>query len=275
MRLLLALVALGGHGRMLKVLAEAAGMPSSKAHRYLVSMVRMGFADRDPATGHYRLGPAAIRVGVAALGSNDALSLSVEAMVKLRDELDHTMALTVWGNDGPVIVRVEEAERLMTVGFRVGKSLPLLASAAGRLFASSMPAALVEPVLLNEIRANQGRPHGRLITSRGEAGRLLSDVRARGLSRIEGDITPGISAMAAPVFDYRGHLATVITAIGPRGGFDPRWNGPVALALRRRTVELSAHLGFTGHRPADRDGRTGAAPDRRGARRPAAAVRRP
>lgn len=247
MRLLLAFVALGGHGQMLKVLAGAAGMPPSKAHRYLVSMIRMGFVDRDPASGYYRLGPTAIRVGVSALGSIDAVSLSVEAMIKLRDEIDHTMALTVWGSGAPVIVRVEEAERLMTVGFRVGKSLPLLASAAGRLFAAFLPPALVEPALRNEIRANRRRAQGRLITSRAAAERMLSEVRARGLSRIEGDITPGISALAAPVFDYRGHLATVITAIGPRGGFDPRWNGPVAAAMRRDTARLSAHLGFAGH----------------------------
>src|SRR3990172_10861430 len=118
MRLLLAFLELGGRGHMLKVLAEAVHMPSSKAHRYLVSLIRTGFVDRDPATGHYRLGPKAVQIGVAALGSIDAVALSVEAMIKLHDELDHTMALTVWGSHSPVIVRVEEADRLMTVGFR-------------------------------------------------------------------------------------------------------------------------------------------------------------
>lgn len=56
MGLFLTFVALGGHGHMLKVLAEAAHIPSSKAHRYLLSMIRMGFVDRDPANGRYRLG---------------------------------------------------------------------------------------------------------------------------------------------------------------------------------------------------------------------------
>ncbi len=139
MRLLLAFVELGGRGQMLKVLAEAAHMPSSKAHRYLVSLIRMGFVDRDPATGHYRLGPKAVQVGVSALGSIDAIALSGEEMVRLHDELDHTMALTVWGSGNPVIVRVEEADRLMTVGFRIGKSLPILTSASGQLFAAFLP----------------------------------------------------------------------------------------------------------------------------------------
>src|SRR3990172_11953420 len=152
MQLLLAFVELGGRGHMLKVLAEAVHMPSSKAHRYLVSLIRTGFVDRDPATGHYRLGPKAVQIGVAALGSIDAVALSVEAMIKLHDELDHTMALTVWGSHSPVIVRVKEADCLMTVGFRVGKSLPLLASAAGQLLAAFLPRSAVEPLLRSDVR---------------------------------------------------------------------------------------------------------------------------
>ena len=254
MQLLLAFVELGGRGHMLKVLAEAARMPSSKAHRYLVSLIRTGFVDRDPATGHYRLGPKAVQVGVSALGSIDAVALSGEEMVKLHDELDHTMALTVWGSGSPVIVRVEEADRLMTVGFRIGKSLPLLASAAGQLFAAFLPRATIEPLLEHEIRSRQGRAAGRPIRSMAQAERLLEQVRARGLSRIAGDITPGISALGAPVFDNRGHPATVISAIGPSGAFDSNWNGPIANAMKRHTAELSRKLGFTGHRQTGRPG---------------------
>ncbi len=250
MRLLLAFVELGGRGQMLKVLAEAARMPSSKAHRYLVSLIRMGFVDRDPATGHYRLGPKAVQVGVSALGSIDAIALSGEEMVKLHDELDHTMALTVWGSGNPVIVRVEEADRLMTVGFRIGKSLPILTSASGQIFAAFLPRATIEPLLEQEIRSRQCRVSGRLVRSLAQAGRVLDEVRERGLSRIAGDITPGISALAAPVFDNRGYPATVITAIGPRGAFDSRWDGPLARAMKRRTAELSRKLGYTGPRGA-------------------------
>jgi hypothetical protein len=66
------------------------------------------------------------------------------------------------------------------------------------------------------------------------------------LSRIAGDITPGINALGAPVFDHRGYPATVITAIGPAGSFDSSWSGSVATAMRQRTEELSRKLGFAG-----------------------------
>jgi DNA-binding IclR family transcriptional regulator len=245
MKLLLSFAALGGRSHQLKVLAEAAGMPPSKAHRYLVSLIRMGFVERDGLNGRYRLGPKSIELGAAALDAMDAVALSVEAMVALHDELDHTMALTVWGSQQPVIVRVEEADRLLTVGFRVGKSLPLLGSAAGLLFSAFLPRATIEPLLQAEVAANKARP-GRAVRSMAEAERLLAEVRQRGLARIAGDITPGINALGAPVFDHRGYPVTAISAIGPDGSFDLTWNGTVARALKRRTDELSRRLGFAG-----------------------------
>jgi DNA-binding IclR family transcriptional regulator len=249
MKLLLSFAALGGRSHQLKVLAEAAGMPPSKAHRYLVSLIRMGFVERDGLNGRYRLGPKSLELGAAALDAIDAVDLSVEGMIALHDELDHTMALSVWGTQAPVIVRVEEADRLVTVSFRVGKSLPLLGSAAGQLFCAFLPRATIEPLLQSEVAAN--RQHGRRhVRSMAEAERLLADVRQRGLSRIAGDITPGINAMAGPVFDHRGYPATAISAIGPDGSFDSSWSGPVATALRRKCEELSRRLGFHAARAA-------------------------
>ena len=244
MQLLLAFVTLGGRTHQLKVLAEAAGMPPSKAHRYLVSLIRMGFVGRDELTGHYRLGPRSIELGASAIHAMDSVSLSIEAMIKLHDELDHTMVLSVWGTQSPVILRVEEADRLITVSFRVGKSLPLLASAAGLLFAAFLPRQVTEPLIQAEIRGNRERSGGKLIRSMAEADRLIGEVRTRGLSRIAGDITPGIDAMGAPVFDNRGYPAAVISAVGPDGSFDSNWTGPVANALRERCAEVSHQLGF-------------------------------
>ena len=244
MQLLLAFVNLGGRTHQLKVLAEAAGMPPSKAHRYLVSLIRMGFVGRDELTGHYRLGPRSIELGATAVHAMDSVSLSIEAMIKLHDELDHTMTLSVWGTQSPVILRVEEADQLVTVTFRVGKSLPLLTSAAGLLFSAFLPRQVVEPLIQAEVRSNRERRGDKLIRSMAEADRLVTEVRARRLARITGDITPGINAMAAPVFDSRGYPAAVISAIGPAGSFDSSWTGTVATALRRQCEEVSRQLGF-------------------------------
>src|SRR5690606_930861 len=51
----------------LRDLAAAAGMTSAKAHPYLVSFVRVGLVQQDPATGQYDLGPFALQMGLVSL----------------------------------------------------------------------------------------------------------------------------------------------------------------------------------------------------------------
>jgi DNA-binding IclR family transcriptional regulator len=56
-----------GQALMLKEIAAAAGMPASKAHRYLVSLVRSGLVEQDSQNLKYDLGPLAIPLGLAAV----------------------------------------------------------------------------------------------------------------------------------------------------------------------------------------------------------------
>jgi DNA-binding IclR family transcriptional regulator len=53
----------------------------------------------------------------------------------------------------------------------------------------------------------------------------------------------GISAVAAPVYDYAGRVCAVLTALGATGGFDPAIDGPIAMAVRREAEATSAILG--------------------------------
>ena len=50
----------------LKDVAAAAEMPPSKAHRYLVSLIRTGLIEQDPLTSRYKLGPFALDIGLVA-----------------------------------------------------------------------------------------------------------------------------------------------------------------------------------------------------------------
>ena len=43
----------GQRAMMLKEIAAAANMPASKAHRYLVSLIRSGLVEQDPMTSRY------------------------------------------------------------------------------------------------------------------------------------------------------------------------------------------------------------------------------
>jgi len=115
-------------------LAEHVGMPASKVHRYLQALIASGFAEQDATTNHYGLGPAALFVGLAALGRLDVVKLATPYLAELRDELNETCFLAVWGNRGPTVVHVEQAVRAVTLVTQVGSVLPLLGSSTGLVF---------------------------------------------------------------------------------------------------------------------------------------------
>ena len=123
----------------LKDIAAAAEMPPSKAHRYLVSLIRTGLIEQDTMTSRYKLGPFALGIGLVALDRLDRVRLGLAAISELRERINETVGLAVWGDHGPVMVRWERPQRPITVNVVTGTSLPLLTSASGRVFAAWLP----------------------------------------------------------------------------------------------------------------------------------------
>ena len=86
----------GHRAMMLKEIAAAADIPPSKAHRYLVSLIRSGLIEQDPATSRYSLGPFALNIGLVAIDRLDRIRLGMAAISELRDEINETTAIAVW-----------------------------------------------------------------------------------------------------------------------------------------------------------------------------------
>ncbi|MBX9960006.1 MAG: IclR family transcriptional regulator [Burkholderiaceae bacterium] len=230
---------------MLRDLAAAASMSAAKAHRYLVSFQRLGLVSQDAASARYDLGPAALRMGLAAITRLDAVKLARERLPALMPQIGHTLALAVWGNHGPTIVHWEESPEAVTVNLRLGDVMPLLSSATGRCFAAHVSREAIAPLLRAELaRARQlGRTD--LPRTQAELKALLDDVRARGLARVVDTLLPGIAGFCAPVFDFDGHLVLGIVAMGSIATFDTDWDGAVATALGQAARQLSRDLGHS------------------------------
>ena len=248
-KLLLALV---HHGRSmaLKDLAREAGMAAAKAHPYLVSFGKLGLIEQDADSGRYGLGPLAMQLGLIGMQQFDPVRLAAPRIAELAQALNLTVAIAVWGNRGPTIVRVEEAPSAVHVNMRHGTVMSLRGTASGLLFAAHMAldkvldAMAQEPddlvhALARSTASQRTRPR-RLDES---LAAQLAEVRAQGLSRVVDAGVPGVSAMAAPVFDERGSMVLSIAAIGPTAMFDSRLDGPVARALTDAARGLSRQLG--------------------------------
>lgn len=238
-RLLLALADQPGP-MTLKDLAAAADLPASRAHPYLVSYARMQLVEQDASSGRYALGPAARRIGLAALRQWDPLKAATSMAERLAAETGHAAALAVWGSHGPTIVRMVEARQPLHVAMRVGHVMSVLGTATGRAFMAVLPAerlreALVGP--LGEWRERRAPAVQRgLAQARREA---VAEWTAHGVMRAEGRPIPGVNAFSAPVFGPDGEVALVITLLDHDDRLTADSCGPAAGLLRAAASELS------------------------------------
>ena len=232
----------GQRSMMLKDIAAAAGMPASKAHRYLVSLIRAGMVEQDSMTSRYNLGPFALNIGLVAIDRLDRVRLGLSAIVELRDTINETTALAVWGETGPVIVRWERPRRPITVNVVTGTSLSLLSTASGRVFAAWLPKAFVDPLIAKELKIKAPS----YLKTRSDVETMLEKIRADGVASISGQyMVKGVEAAAAPVFNFKNEITMTVVVVGVEGMIDLNQNSQVLAELKRSARELSARLGAT------------------------------
>jgi len=240
---------------MLRDLAAAASMSAAKAHRYLVSFQRMGLVMQDPLSTRYDLGPAALRLGLASLSRLDAVKLARERIDRLLTETGHTLAIAVWGNQGPTMVHWSEAPQTVPVTLRLGDVMPLLTSATGRCFAAFMgqegrDAQRIAPMIREELARLKKMPRNALPrvdvpqTSQ-DVEAILEETRRQGLGRVVHSLLPGVGGLCAPVFDAQGRMALGLVVLGSVATLDTDWTGTPAQSLRRCAEQLSADLGHS------------------------------
>ncbi|HJV52861.1 MAG TPA: IclR family transcriptional regulator [Noviherbaspirillum sp.] len=244
----------------LSALAKSAGMPAAKAHRYLVSLIRIGLVEQDPATGLYDLGALALELGLVSLGRLDAVRLADQTLVSLRDATNETVALSAWGNFGPTYIRLLQSRRPVTINLQIGSVMPMTYTASGLCFAAFMPERETDDLLRAELAQNR-REQLDAPQSEQEFAPLLQETRMHGMARMIGHLDPGavrtpgrtraaerlvagFNAFSAPVFDHEGRMRFALTVVGSAAHIDHAWDGPIAQQTRAHAQQLSQRLGY-------------------------------
>jgi DNA-binding IclR family transcriptional regulator len=204
----------------LRELAAAGHMSPGKVHRYLASFLASGLARQDPDTRKYELGPLALQIGLAALNSYQPLRDAIALQHELRNHLDETMVLSVWGTQGPTIIHVAESSQPIIMTMRVGAVLPILATASGLAFAAFLPRHITRPFIRSALKADEGL--NLFARDKASIDRLIAQVREKGYAFNQGHLMSGISAAAFPLIDRTTTLVAVLAVMGRHERVNPR-----------------------------------------------------
>lgn len=195
----------------LKDIAPLAGLTASAANNYLVSLVRIGLAAADEKPGHYRLGPAALSLGVSAIQQIDGFEIVRREVTNLRDMTKRSAAVTTWTDDGPISLFKQDGDQRGAFEFRTGL-IPMLTSAAGKIYAARLPANLTTHLIEQEWDAVfDGKP---------DVGKFREDasreLKRRGYTTIVRSDLSGYVSIAAPILDWNGDIRFTLSLAGTR-----------------------------------------------------------
>jgi DNA-binding IclR family transcriptional regulator len=227
----------------LKDLAARAGLPPSRAHPYLVSYGRLGLVQQDAASGLYALGPAALQLGLTALQQCDPIRAVEPVAAALAAQTGQAVAVAVWGNFGPTIVRMIDARQPLHVAMRAGTVMSLFGTATGRAFAAVMAPGQISHALAGTALGGQDAAvHP--VDPQADRAAAQEDYARHGCARAVGRPIPGVNAFSAPVFNHDGEPVLVLTLLGHQDHVPAAWSSAMAVAVKHAAAEVSARLGW-------------------------------
>lgn len=216
----------------LKAVSQAAGMPASKTHRYLQSLVKCGLVVQDRQNGRYALGPGAVQLGLAGLSRIDPVRNACREAARMAWEFDVGVAVSVFSPQGPVVVAYEEPSATVQPPILVGSRMTWLASAPGQVFLAHLPRARAVNLVMATIAA--GCRHAVDIDG------LAHRVRQRGYAEAPEGAASGTGCIAAPVFDAVHAVGAVVAFASPKPDLtDPKRRYVGALLAETRALSLA------------------------------------
>ena len=194
-------------------LAELTGEPRSTVYRQLASLQDLGLIEPGRRRGTYLLGLKLFRLGRAIVSRFDERQAALPVMEQIHAETGETIYLCVRrGYDAVCIERIDGA-RVNVQALGLGGSLPLHAGAVSRALLAFEP-----PDSWNDYLEHRQLE---VLTPKTPATRdaVIKELRAtreRGYAISDEDVTPGVAAIGAPIFDHTGAVRAALSAGGMR-----------------------------------------------------------
>jgi DNA-binding IclR family transcriptional regulator len=222
--------------------AEVVDEPVSSTYRLLTSLTRIGWVDRGSRRGLYRLGLFFMRIGGMVEDKIDIRERALPSLHHLLAETGATTYLCIRRGTRAVCVERLEGRDVRSLALRLGDSLPLNTGGAPVVLLSFLPQGERDALIDEYARQAdaQSTPF-----SRAALEDTVAAVQARGYSISDGDVTPGVAAIGAPIFNHRGELEAAISASGLH---DQILGSPntVADLVVASAAAVSLALGFRG-----------------------------
>lgn len=198
-------------------LARALGVSKSMVARLLETLREHGYVVQDPVTRRYRLGLNVVGLVRAAQAGFALHRVALPVMQQLTAETGETSFLTVVEDEQVVVLERVEGSHPLKYTLAVGARAPLHAGASNKVLLAFLPEPQREAYLSRPL----ARYTERTLTDPDRLREVLARIRQEGYDHSAGELSPGASAVAAPVFGRDGGVVGAVSVVGPELRFGP------------------------------------------------------
>ena len=223
-------------------LTELLGEPVTSVYRMLATLAEAGWVEQIGHRGAYRVGSKMLSLAGELTRQLDLRRACRPVLQQIHEATGETTFLCIRRGTRAVCIERLDGIRVNSRVLQLGESLPLHVGAAPRALLAFEGRAAWEEYAA--IMNHSGEPW-RDVRSRSEFYADLEEIRAQGYVRSDNNVTPGIAAIGAPIFDHRGDVVASLSVSGLREGvLAPAGDHPSVTELVRQGAQtLSRYLG--------------------------------
>ena len=223
-------------------LTEVLDEPVSSVYRMLATLAEAGWVEQLGPRGAFRIGSKLISLSGKLLNDLDLRRAAVPVLRSIHEATGETAFMCIRRNTRAVCIERVDGKRVNSRLLSLGGSLPLHTGAAPRALLAFEDRQTWDDYA-TIISQNADIQFD--VRARTKFYADLEAIRSAGYSVSDDDLTPGIAAVGAPVFDHKGHVVASLSVSGLRAGIlTEAKDGRTVIELARDGARrLSEYLG--------------------------------
>lgn len=228
------------HDQSLEQVARGSGLSESTALRYLMSLAKHDFVERNARTGTFRLGLRLFRLGTLAVDRRDVVDIARSAMDQLLRTFGESVNLATRQAGNIVLISVLDSPNPVRKGSRVGETDVWHATSLGKAILAQMGDAEAQGILAS-VALTAFTPN--TMTTVEAVLRDLKAVRTRGYSIDDEEAVEGLRCVGAAIRDHDGNPTYGLSVSGPKSRMSYGRIQEIGHALAESAGDLSRQLG--------------------------------
>jgi IclR family pca regulon transcriptional regulator len=223
----------------LSEIARATGMTRATVRRFLLTLVREGYAETDGK--YFSLKPKVLELGFAALSSMTFLDVIQPVLTRLAINLEESCFAAVLDRSEVVyIASASPPNRIVGISVNVGSRAPAHCVSTGRV----LVAALSEEKQLEYLEnTTLAKLTPNTVTSKVKLRSLIEETRVKGWSIVDQELEIGLRSISVPVKDRSGAVVCALNVACPSSRITPEdMHNKILLELQAAAQTITAGL---------------------------------